>query len=349
MMTGQSILVMTGALRLSTNILINPSFESGTNGWTARGGGSISSVTSPVPYDGTFCARAYGRTATWNGIQQDVMNKMVIGETYTVSGWVMTSTSASSNVKITFQQTDGAGTNYYSAATGAASDSGWVQISGSFTLNVTGTLTGLLAYVEGPDSGIDIYVDDIIVYGPSMVPIDPNKATNPTPNNGTNEISVSTGLSWNAPAGFTPTSYDVYLGTDTNAHNNPHYTVYTNSFDPPGDLAGGEFYYWAVDSNDSGIIYAGDDWHFSTNLPNVRWRVDEKCFLNGPPGAFDYNAVKDPSIVYSGGKWHLFYTAVDHGNFRMGYANAETIKGLSSATPHFFEHTKRLRAAGILV
>jgi hypothetical protein len=319
-------------LYASTNIVTNPSFESGTYGWTARGGCSISSLTSPVPHAGSYCASAYGRTATWHGIQQDVMNKMVIGATYTVSAWLRTSTSASSNVDITFQQTDNAGTDYFGAGSGTASNSGWVQISGSFTLDVTGTLTGLLVCFEGPDSGIDLYVDDIVVYGPSVVPIDPNKATNPTPNNGLNEIPISTGLSWNAPAGFTPVSYEVYLGTDANAHNNPHHTVYTNSYDPPGYLIGGRIYYWAIDSNDSGTIYAGDDWHFTTNLANVRWRVGAKCFSNGPPGSFDANAVKDPSIVYSGGKWHLFYSAVSNGNFQLGYACAETIKGLSSAT-----------------
>jgi hypothetical protein len=319
-------------LYASTNVLTNPSFESGTYGWSARGGCSISSVTSPVPHAGSYCARAYGRTATWHGIQQEIKEKLVIGATYTVSAWLRTSTSAGSDVNITFQQTDNAGTNYFVVGSGKASNSDWVQVSGSFTLNVTGTLTGLLVYVEGPDSGIDIYVDDVVVYGPSVVPIDPNKATNPTPNNGLNEISVSAGLSWNAPAGFTPTSYDVHLGTDTNTHNNPHYTVYTNSFDPPGNLAGGEIYYWAIDSNDSGTIYAGDEWHFSTTIPNIRWRVDERCFTNGPPGSFDANAVKDPSIVYSGGKWHLFYSAVSNGNYQLGYACAETIKGLSSAT-----------------
>ncbi|MBN2019938.1 MAG: carbohydrate binding domain-containing protein [Sedimentisphaerales bacterium] len=318
----------------STNIVTNSGFESGTYGWTARDG-SISAVTSPVPQSGTYCARAYNRTATWHGILQDVKNKMVIGQTYNVSGWVMTSTSASSSVKITFQQTDGAGTNYYNAATGAASDSNWVQISGSFTPNVTGALTELLVYVEGPDSGIDIYVDNIIVYGPSAVPIDPNKASNPAPNNDATDVSISIGLSWNAPAAFIPTSYDVYFGTDLNVLSNPKYTVYTNSYDPPGDLAVGTTYYWAVDSNDSGTVYAGDDWNFMTSMLVPAWRVDERCFLDGPSGSFDDISVKDPSIVYSGGKWHLFYTGRDSSMWRMGYASAESISGLRTATHTF--------------
>jgi hypothetical protein len=68
------------------------------------------------------------------------------------------------------------------------------------------------------------------------------------------------------------------------------------------------------------------------------WEVDARCFLDGPPGAFDDISVKDPSIVYSGGKWHLFYTGRDvgvGGNFRMGYASANSIPELNSATRHY--------------
>jgi hypothetical protein len=68
------------------------------------------------------------------------------------------------------------------------------------------------------------------------------------------------------------------------------------------------------------------------------WRVDARCFLDGPSGAFDDLAVKDPSIVYSGGKWHLFYTGRDIGTgglWRMGYASAASISGLNSATRYY--------------
>jgi hypothetical protein len=95
-------------------------------------------------------------------------------------------------------------------------------------------------------------------------PPDPNKATNPDPNNGESNVSVSTNLSWDAPAGFTPTSYDVYFGTNPTAHSNPKYEVSTNSYDPPGNLAEGTPYYWAVDPNDDGTVHTGDPWNFTT-------------------------------------------------------------------------------------
>jgi hypothetical protein len=329
-----ALILLLGSSYGDTNILTNPGFESGTTGWTARWSCSID-VNSVNPHGGAYCGRAYNRPQWWEGIQQDVRGKMVIGETYTVSGWVRTSTAASSTIHITFQQTDGAGTNYYYAANGTASNSGWVQVSGSFTLNVSVALTALLVYVEGPDAGIDLYVDDMVVYGPEVVPPDPNKAANPNPNNGVINVPVSSGLSWSAPTRFTPTSYDVYFGTNSTAHSNPKNTVYTNSYDPPGDLAEGTTYYWAVDSNDAGTIYAGDDWSFTTYEPPPTYRVDERCFLDGPSGSFDDIAVKDPSIVYYGGKWHLFYTGKDSSMWRMGYATATSIAGLNTATHTF--------------
>ena len=69
-------------------------------------------------------------------------------------------------------------------------------------------------------------------------------------------------------------------------------------------------------------------------LANPSWQAEERCFLDGPSGGFDDIAVKDPSIVYSGGRYHLFYTGRDKGtggSWRMGYASATTIPGLRTA------------------
>jgi O-glycosyl hydrolase len=158
-----------------TNILTNPGFETGdTTGWTGRSA-TISAVTSPAPHPGggTYCGRATGRTATWQGIQQNVLNKMVEGSTYTMSGWVRIS-SGNATVKMSVEMHDDDGTHYYNPATGTAHSGSWVQISGSYTLTVNGTLSALYVYFEGPASGVDIYVDDAVVYGPEVGPTEPN-------------------------------------------------------------------------------------------------------------------------------------------------------------------------------
>lgn len=69
-------------------------------------------------------------------------------------------------------------------------------------------------------------------------------------------------------------------------------------------------------------------------IPNPTWYAEARCFLDGPGAAFDDLAVKDPSIVYSGGRYHLFYTGRDKdagGLWRMGYASATSIANLRTA------------------
>lgn len=155
-----------------TNVLTNPGFESGTTGWAGRSC-NITTVTSPV-HSGSLSGRAYDRYATWQGIKQDMMGKMVQGETYNISAWVRISGATSATVKVTFEQEDGSGTNYLFVDSVTANNSSWVRLSGSFTLNVTGTLSVLDVYFEGPPRGVDIYVDDAAVYGPEPSPPGPN-------------------------------------------------------------------------------------------------------------------------------------------------------------------------------
>ena len=62
-----------------------------------------------------------------------------------------------------------------------------------------------------------------------------------------------------------------------------------------------------------------------------RWRVDPPLLHPGPPGAFDEAAVKDPTIIHDGERWHLFYTARGGGSWRIGYVCADTLERLSAA------------------
>lgn len=70
-------------------------------------------------------------------------------------------------------------------------------------------------------------------------------------------------------------------------------------------------------------------------IPSPTWRADARSFLDGPSGSFDDIAVKDPTIVYSGGRYHLFYTGRDNSLWRMGYASATSVSGLNSASRSF--------------
>lgn len=68
------------------------------------------------------------------------------------------------------------------------------------------------------------------------------------------------------------------------------------------------------------------------------WKADARCFYDGAAGTFDDVAVKDPSIVQYGGKWHLFYTGRDkgpRGSWRMGYTTATYVQNFQYM-PHFY-------------
>jgi hypothetical protein len=131
-----------------TNILVNPGFENGTEGWAGRSC-QIEAVTSAA-HSGSGSVKATGRTTNWQGVKQSVFDKMVNGNTYRISGWVRLENVASDPVALSVEQQDGEGTDYHNVASATATDSNWVLLSGDFTLDVNGTLSFLDVYFEGP-------------------------------------------------------------------------------------------------------------------------------------------------------------------------------------------------------
>jgi endo-1,4-beta-xylanase len=147
-----------------TNLLKNPGFENGTEGWADRSC-TIEAVTTPV-HSGAKCVKVSGRTETWQGIKQSLLGIATNGTTYKISAWVRLENADSDTVTISIEQTDNSGTSYKNVAKGTASKTGWVQISGEFKLEASGDLKTLDVYLEGPAAGIDFYVDDVVVSGP---------------------------------------------------------------------------------------------------------------------------------------------------------------------------------------
>ncbi len=147
-----------------TNILVNPDFEKGTDGWVGRSC-QIGAVSTPV-HSGSGGAKASGRAEKWQGISQSILGKMVPGKTYRISGWVRLENAVSDTVIISIDLRDDRGNIYPNVARVTATDSNWVLLSGDFTLEVSGTLAGLDVYFEGPAPGVSFYVDDVNVYGP---------------------------------------------------------------------------------------------------------------------------------------------------------------------------------------
>lgn len=64
------------------------------------------------------------------------------------------------------------------------------------------------------------------------------------------------------------------------------------------------------------------------------WKLHHPILSPGPSGSFDEVAVKDPSIVFFEGRWHLFYTARSLTEYTTGYVSARELTGLQSAPRH---------------
>ncbi len=144
---------------IAENLLTNPGFESGnTSGWTDWGC-DLMATTSPV-HTGSYSGLASDRTESWQGPVQSVLGDMEDGKTYRISGWIRLQNADSSSIGLTVQQTDSGGTDYHSIHWSTGYDDQWVQLSGYFTLNVTGSLSALDVYFEGPAADVNFYLDD---------------------------------------------------------------------------------------------------------------------------------------------------------------------------------------------
>jgi len=146
---------------VAENILTNPGFESGTTGWFGIGCNFTTSTT--VYRSGSRSGYANNRTNTWSSIRQSMLGKMQAGKTYLISGWMKLEGVSSSNINVTVVKTDGSGTSYTWVAWTTGYDNQWTKLDGSYTVNVTGTLTELAIYFEGPAAGVNYYLDDVNV------------------------------------------------------------------------------------------------------------------------------------------------------------------------------------------
>ncbi|WP_379395431.1 endo-1,4-beta-xylanase [Paenibacillus lentus] len=149
---------------VSANLLDNASFESGTStGWEGMAGTeAISIVSSPV-FEGSYSALVAGRQDEWHGIAQSLLGKLTAGQTYDISASVRLKNASSGRVLLTMQQSDGSGDNYLRVAESPVTDSAWMTLRGSFLYEPADTATSLRLYFEGPEAGIDFYVDDVVV------------------------------------------------------------------------------------------------------------------------------------------------------------------------------------------
>ena len=67
------------------------------------------------------------------------------------------------------------------------------------------------------------------------------------------------------------------------------------------------------------------------------WKVSDPVLLPGTEGSVDEVSVKDPSIVFFEGMWHLFFTARSKTEYTTSYVSAKELAGLQTAQRHELE------------
>lgn len=260
--------LLTTYVDADENLLINPGFEEGTAGWQGRSCAFSLSATSRTD---NYSGYASSRTDNWQGIKQSMLGKMIPGKTYTITAWMMLENAVRDTIIATFEQRDARGVNYIRVRESTGYNDRWTQISGQFTLNVVGELIVLDVYFEGPDPGINFYLDDVQVLGEGIsmtsatasypahdaIPVDANSATP---------------LYWSPGEGAV--LHEVYLGTDRFAVENATHLDATglyrgvqdvNSYMPPESLESLETYYWRVDEVQADLATRtkGTVWRFT--------------------------------------------------------------------------------------
>jgi hypothetical protein len=143
----------------SGELLTNGNAESGTSGWSVFGSGSLSSNTSVV-HGGSRSLLLTGRTASWNGISQNVTSQLTNGRSYATNVWVRTQ-SGTPGAKVTLAVTANGSTSYISLTpTTTVNASGWTLLSGTATVSWSGTLSSATFYVETTAGTDSFFIDD---------------------------------------------------------------------------------------------------------------------------------------------------------------------------------------------
>ena len=158
------VAVLSGVAAEAQNIITNPGFETGdTSGWAAAGSATIAASTAQA-HSGSYSCLVSNRTDNSQGLAQDLIGDLIHGQGLQISAWVRLENQASAGLGIGVLQTDDAGSSLIGLGHGVlAYDNQWVEISGTFGLTVTGTLTqlDLLFFCGEEDTAINYYVDDV--------------------------------------------------------------------------------------------------------------------------------------------------------------------------------------------
>jgi hypothetical protein len=220
--------------------------------------------------------------------------------------------------------TDGTTTYYFNTVGPASIASGnalFVRATNTTTDGYTVAANyAVFSGLSGASQNITVQMRDLEEWGgiaAIQIVSNPYSAKTPSPANGATLVPVDTALSWVAPEAFTPTGYNVRIGTDPNTStilvtNTPNTTVDPS---PSGNLAYSTKYYWRVDTLEpntpSPIVHTGNVWNFTTvpTTPIISTQPSNLLVASGTTATFTIVAASPSTITYA---WYKTTDAVNN-------------------------------------
>lgn len=152
-------------------------FESGEESWSGRGDASAVQ-NSQQAFLGSGSLFVSGRTDNWNGTARSLStNPFKPGETFSFGAMVKyTEGEATEDIKLTLQYNANGEENYDEIALVTVSKGEWTLIAND-SYTIPAGATGMLIYLEAPDSLIDFYVDEAYGGVQGAAPVDAPKVT----------------------------------------------------------------------------------------------------------------------------------------------------------------------------
>lgn len=164
------VLVLLCASCLDAQTVATYSFEDGTaDGWVSFNGASTPVATTAAAYSGSYSLLTTTSSGGAGGPSISLNSTLQAGAKYTITGYVqLTNGEIPSNANFTIKRSDlscSGGTCYDTVGNYqvAISDSGWVQIGGTYTVSTTETGLTLYAQLVGATSAQSFYLDDVVI------------------------------------------------------------------------------------------------------------------------------------------------------------------------------------------
>jgi GH35 family endo-1,4-beta-xylanase len=150
----------------ASNIVSNGTFESGTSGWYTYSG--VASSTTARAHSGSRSLLIGSRTGNAPAVA-DLSQVVTKGASYNVSFWVSIGGAASANVNLTQKVVCDGQTSYsWFVNPTTVNDGQWVELKGTLNIPNCNNLSEVQIFAEGPAAGVDLYVDDVNVFIPTV-------------------------------------------------------------------------------------------------------------------------------------------------------------------------------------